>query len=274
MGPAQLDFFETKVRPVLAEHCFECHSARADKLKGGLHLDSRDGLLKGGDSGPAVVPGEPGKSRLIEAVRYGDQDTAMPPKGKLPDGVVKDLEQWVEMGAPWPPEVATPAGERRRRGRTTSGCSGSIGRISRCGRRGAGRARRERGRGTTSTASSSRSWKRTGLKPVADADRATLVRRIYFDLIGLPPTPEQIDAFVNDSSPDAYERLVDQLLASPHFGERWGRHWLDVARYGESLTLRGFVLQGRLAVPRLRDRVVQPATGRSTSSCRSTSPAT
>ena len=107
---AQLDFFETKVRPVLAEHCFGCHSARADKLKGGLLLDSREGLLKGGDSGGAVVPGEPEKSRLIEAVGYGDQETAMPPKGRLPDGVVKDLEQWVAMGVPWAPAGATPAG--------------------------------------------------------------------------------------------------------------------------------------------------------------------
>ena len=248
----QLDFFEARIRPVLAEHCYRCHSARADKLKGGLRLDSRAGLLKGGDSGTAVLPGDAAKSRLIEAVRYGDQETAMPPAGKLPEAVVKDLEIWVGMGAPWPPEVATPAGGEKR--------GPDFDKL-----------RREHWayqprRAVEIPQVRDKAWARgdidrfvlarlesQGLKPVADADRVTLVRRVYFDLIGLPPTPEQIDAFVNDTALDAYKKLVDGLLASPHFGERWGRHWLDVARYAESVTLRGLVLKDAW---RYRDYVI------------------
>jgi hypothetical protein len=238
---SQLDFFESKVRPLLNQHCYQCHSAKAQKLKGGLHLDSRDGAIKGGDSGTALIPGDPDKSRIIQAVRYTNPDEGMPPKGKLPDAAIKDLETWVKMGAPWPEEkdtaVATKKGPdyeklvrefwcykpikiaKPQAGGDTSWARGEIDRYLLAG------------------------LQSKGLKPVADADRVTLIRRVYFDLIGLPPTPQEIDDFVADKSSDAFEKVVDRLLASSAFGERWGRHWLDVARYAESLTLRGFVLK-------------------------------
>jgi Protein of unknown function (DUF1553)/Protein of unknown function (DUF1549)/Planctomycete cytochrome C len=236
-----IEFFEKKIRPVLTEHCFKCHSAEAEKagkLKGRLLLDSRDGVLKGGETGPAIVTGKPAESRLIQALRY-DGDVRMPPNGRLPDAVVTDFEKWVKVGAP-DPRVA--AGTRKAVGMTL-----------------------EEGRKFWAyrpvSASAPPPVKATewatndidrfilakldekGLKPASDADRATLARRVYFDLTGLPPTPEEVDAFIADNDPRAYESLVDRLLASPRFGERWGRHWLDVARFGESLTLRGFILK-------------------------------
>jgi hypothetical protein len=223
------EFFEKKIRPVLAEHCFRCHSA-ATKQRGGLVLDSRDGLRNGGDKGPVVVPGKPKDSLLLQAVRYSEE-LRMPPKGKLPDAVVADLEKWIALGAP-DPRTATVAG--------TSPKSLGV----REGRKfwAFQPPRRHRVPKVQDT-----NWPRSdidsfllagleakGLRPAADADRAVLLRRAYFDLIGLPPSPEQDDAFVHDRSPDAFARVVDGLLASPHFGERWGRHWLDVARFAES----------------------------------------
>jgi hypothetical protein len=235
------EFFEKRIRPVLAEHCFKCHSAeaaKAKKLKGGLLLDTRDGLRKGGDNGPAIVPGKPAESPLIKALKY-DGDTQMPPAGKLPDAVIADFEAWVKMGAPDPRSAAGP--------RKQVGLSLEEGR---------GFWAYKPVRNSTPPAVKAADWpagdidrfilaalEAKGLKPAADADRATLARRVYFDLVGLPPTPEQIDNFVGDTDPKAFEHLVDRLLASPQFGERWGRHWLDVARFGESLTLRGFILK-------------------------------
>jgi hypothetical protein len=232
--PAEgVEFFEKKVRPVLVEHCYRCHSEESGKRRGGLALDTRDDVLKGGDNGPAVVPGKPDASLLIQAVRYteagaGPKGTRMPPRGKLPDAVVADLEKWVEMGAPDPREARA----------AKKGIDVEVGRKF-----WAFRAPRRQ----TPPDVKDRDWPRidldryvlsrleaAGLHPVADADRATLLRRAYFDLVGLPPTPEQIDAFVNDPSPDAWEKVVDGLLASPAYGERWGRHWLDVARFAES----------------------------------------
>ncbi|HXG10340.1 MAG TPA: DUF1553 domain-containing protein [Gemmataceae bacterium] len=254
VGGEGVDFFEKKIRPVLVEHCYQCHSAEAEakkKLRGGLRVDSREGLLKGGDSGPAIVPGKPEESLLIQALRYAD-GLQMPPRGKLPAAIVADFETWVRQGAP-DPRVAAAAGTGKQVGLSI-----------------------EEGRKFWAYRLPQKpplpevrdtSWPWTdidrflltrletrGLRPVADADRATLARRLYFDLIGLPPSPEEIDAFVNDPSPDAYERLVDRLLASPHFGERWGRHWLDVARFAESVTLRGFVLKEAW---RYRDYVIE-----------------
>ena len=247
----ELVFFEAKIRPLLIEHCYKCHSVKSDKLKGSLYVDGRDGLIHGGDSGPAIVPGDPEKSRLIESVRYGDEETAMPPKGKLPDAAIKDLEQWVRMGAPWPDEAKVavtktgPDYEKLRREHwayqpiadakppTVKNAAWSAGAIDRFVL-----AKLEANQ----------------LKPAPQADRTTLARRLYIDLVGLPPTPEEIDAFLQDGSPQAYEKLVDQLLASPAYGERWGRHWLDVARYAESLTLRGFVLKDAW---RYRDYVIE-----------------
>jgi hypothetical protein len=224
----QLDFFETKIRPVLVEHCYECHSSEAELLQGGLLLDSREGLLAGGDSGPAITLEAPAASLLLEALRY--ESFEMPPDGKLPDSVIADFEQWIEMGAPDPRAgpVAAPRPVVDVEGGREFWCFQPI-------------------RSHKPPAVENDAWSNSpvdrfllaklesqNLAPAADTDRATWLRRVTFDLIGLPPTPDEIDAFANDASPDAYERVVDRLLASPHFGERWGRHWLDVARFAES----------------------------------------
>jgi hypothetical protein len=245
---ADLEFFEKRIRPLLVKHCHECHGG-GKSVEANLRLDSSQGWLVGGDNGPAIVPGKPEESLLILAIRYGG-DFEMPPEGKLPDEAIKLFEQWVSRGAPAPkaadekakrpsridieegkkfwayqpvaqPPVPTPAG--------AAWSSHAIDQFV--------LARLEA----------------AGLAPNGEADRVTLVRRLYFDLLGIPPTPEQIDDYLLDESPRAYERLVDRLLASGHFGERWGRHWLDIVRYGESLTLRGFVLPNAW---RYRDYVV------------------
>jgi hypothetical protein len=226
------DFFEKKVRPVLVEHCYKCHSAAAKQPKGGLALDSHAGLRTGGESGPAVVPGKPQDSLLLKAVRYTDDGLRMPPKGKLPDGVVADLEKWVAMGAPDPRAEGKPAAADKKPIDVHEGRKFWAFQPP---------------RRHPVPAVKDAAWPRgdidrfllaqleaRGLRPVADADRATLLRRASFDLLGLPPTPEAIKAFVNDPAPDAFARVIDGLLASPHFGERWGRHWLDVARFAES----------------------------------------
>jgi hypothetical protein len=227
-----LDFFEKKVRPILVEHCYACHSAKAKKVKGGLLLDSRDGLFKGGDTGAVVVPGDPDKSRLVEAITYRTVDLQMPPKGKLPDAVIADLTSWVKAGAVWPDDRATAATakdsldlQQRRRNHWAW----------------------QPIRVAPTPAVRDRTWARnaadtfifarlepTGLRPAGAADRRTLLRRVTFDLIGLPPSPEEMDAFLADNSPDAFAKVVDRLLASPRFGERWARHWLDLVRYAES----------------------------------------
>jgi hypothetical protein len=231
---ADLKFFETRIRPVLSTHCFGCHSAKAEKLKANLFLDSREGILRGGDQGPAVVPGEPEKSRLLEAIRYTNEDLQMPPKSRLPESVVADVAAWIRKGAPWPKEAAAkaPAGGYQKPDYE--------------------KLRKEhwawqRVRSAPPPAVRDASWplddldrfvlaelEAKGLRPVAPADRAALLRRLSFDLTGLPPTPEEITAFENDLSAGAYEKVVDRLLASSAFGERWGRHWLDVARYADS----------------------------------------
>jgi hypothetical protein len=227
---AGIEFFEKKIRPVLVEQCYRCHSAH-QKVKGGLALDSRDGLRKGGDSGPALVPGKPEESRIIRAVRQTD-DLKMPPKKKLGDAVVADLEAWVRMGAPDPRN--TPE-------------SGSI-----TSWEAALRERRNwwslqpvRSQQVPDVAD--RHWsdhpvdrfllarlERAGLAPAAPADRRTLMRRLSLVLTGLPPAPADLEEFVADPSPVAVEKVVDRLLASPHFGERWARHWMDVVRFTET----------------------------------------
>ncbi len=230
--PEQVAFFEKKIRPVLVEHCYKCHSQQAEKVKGELLLDSREGLRRGGRSGPVVVPGHPEKSPLVVALRHSDPDTAMPPKGKLPDAVIADFEAWVRMGAPDPrggspappakygvdPEQARRhwAFQPPRRPPVPAVQHPSF-RIEH-----------------PIDAFIAAAWQPHGLQPVGEADKRTLLRRVYFDLIGLPPSPEEVEAFLADTSPQAFEKVVDRLLASPHFGERWGRHWLDVARYAES----------------------------------------
>jgi hypothetical protein len=230
-------FFEQRIRPVLVKECYECHSAGAKKLRGGLRLDTRAGVLDGGDSGPAVVPGKPEESLILEALRH--EGLAMPPKSKLPDTVVADFERWINLGAPDPRDgEAAPL---------RTGIDVEAGR---------GFWSYQRPRRHAPPAVADPAWARTDidrfllaalearkLRPAGDADRATLARRVSFDLVGLPPGPQEIDAFVADPAQGAYERIVDRLLASPEFGERWGRHWLDVVRFGESLTLRGFVFK-------------------------------
>jgi cytochrome c553 len=230
---AGLEFFEKNVRPVLVRHCYACHSAEAKKVKGGLRLDSRDGLLKGGDSGPAVVPGKPEESRLIKAVRYADDELKMPPKEQLPAAVLADLEAWVKMGAPDPREKAGPQ----------AGAS-SWEQVLRDRRRWWSL---QPVRQPALPAVQDPAWsehpvdrfllarlEQAGLTPAGPAEKRTLIRRLSLVLTGLPPAVEEVDAFLRDEAPAAYERLVDRLLASPHFGERWARHWMDVVRFTET----------------------------------------
>jgi hypothetical protein len=225
-------FFEQHVRPLLVQHCYECHSSKAQIVQGGLLLDSKPGWQKGGDSGPAIVPGQPEKSLLVRALGYADEDVQMPPKGKLGDKEIALVSEWVRRGAPDPRITAEAAPAAKR----TLDLS-------------AGRkhwAFQPLARAQPPQLSTS-NWCRTvvdrfildqqqraKVQPNALADRRTLIRRAYFDLLGLPPDPDEIESFVNDTSADAYPRLVDRLLASPHFGERWARHWLDLARWAES----------------------------------------
>lgn len=226
-----LRFFEREVRPVLVEHCYECHSVDAKKVKGGLYLDAREGFLEGGDTGPSLVPGDPGKSLFLEAVRYENVDLQMPPKTRLSAKAVEALERWVTMGAPWPKE------ERRAGKKETFDIA----------KRKAAHWCWQPLREANPPAVKDAAWPRgeidrfilakleeRDLRPAPDADRRTFIRRVTFDLTGLPPTPEEVEAFVADRSPEAVETLVDRLLASPRFGEKWARHWMDLVRYAES----------------------------------------
>jgi hypothetical protein len=230
--PEQLDFFEKKIRPVLSEHCYKCHSEKSEKIRGGLVLDTREGIRRGGDNGPAVVPGELKESLLIEAIHHTNKDFAMPPEKegpKLADAVIKDFEAWVKMGAPDPRDG--PAKVVAKYDDAAARKWWSFQPIAKPGvptPKNAAWPKSDIDRFLLAALEAK------GLQPVADADRATLLRRVYFDLIGLPPSPKEIDAFLKDQAPDAFEKVVDRLLASPQFGERWGRHWLDVARYAES----------------------------------------
>ncbi len=233
-----LEFFETKIRPVLADKCYQCHSQTSEKVKGGLLLDTRDSLLKGGDTGPAIQPGHPDESLLIKAIRYTDDNLQMPPKGKkLSPEQIADLEAWVKMGAPDP--------------RTSQ--AGGMTRAESIREKARAHWAFQPVRQPAIPAVRNKRWTQTpvdsfilarleakGLTPSPQADKRTLIRRAYFDLIGLPPKPEDVSAFLADKSPDAFAHVVDQLLASPQYGERWGRHWLDVARYADT---KGYVFE-------------------------------
>ena len=223
----QLTFFETKVRPVLANHCYSCHSHEAKKNKGGFYLDSRKGIL----DAFLAEPGKPGDSMMIEAVHYENPDYAMPPKGKLPDNVIKDLEKWVEMGMPWPKE-AGPAGAEAfdLEARKASHWAWKMPELVKTLPKAPGL---EDDANVIDRFVEARLAKE-GIEPGPQADRATLIRRVTLDLTGLPPTAAEVDAFMKDDSPEAYERLVDRLLSSPRYGEKWARHWLDLVRYAES----------------------------------------
>lgn len=240
-------FFEQKIRPVLVEHCYECHSPQSKAPKGGLLVDSRQALLTGGDSGPALVAGKPGESILLQAIRYEGME--MPPKRKLPTEVAADFERWITMGAPDPRE-----GKIAERGKIDIEAGRKFWSFQAPQRHDPPQViQADWPRGNVDRFILSK-LEQAKLHPAADASRRALIRRLSFDLAGLPPTPDEIADFERDTSPDAVEKLVDRLLASPHFGERWGRHWLDVVRYGESLTLRGFVLPGAW---RYREYVIQ-----------------
>ena len=224
MTPAQRSFFETKIRPVLVKQCYECHSVNAKKLGGKLLLDAPSEMIAGGESGPPLIPGNPDDSLIIQALRY--QDLEMPPKQRLPESVVNDFVTWVKLGAPDPRvESSVPA----RKLDDSKSDLWSLRPI----------------RNPTPPAVQDKSWARDPVDqfvlakleaqkrlPTKDADARVIVRRLYFDLIGLPPTLREVEDFV--SGRVTLSQIVDRLLDSPQYGERWGRHWLDVARYGES----------------------------------------
>ncbi len=242
----QLEFFEKKIRQVLSDHCYQCHSDGAQRLRGGLKLDSREGFLKGGDYGPAMIPGDVQESAFLQAVRYEEPEFGMPPKEKLSSEEIRDLEAWVAMGAPWAPERDLGTFEMAPRTGADEAEPESLNRDIDI----------EAGRQfwsfqqpvrpevpTPADADWARgpidAWLRVkmesaGVLPVDDADDRTWLRRVTFDLTGLPPTPEEIEAYLADRSAARDEVVVDRLLASDAYAERWGRHWLDVARYGES----------------------------------------
>jgi hypothetical protein len=228
LTPAQSDFFENKIRPILANNCYKCHSQQAVKVKGGLLLDTRAGWLKGGDTGPAITPGDPDASLLIKAVRYTDSDLQMPPRNqKLPDTAIDELIAWVKMGAP-DPRLANATGTNLTSSPKDHWAFKPI-------------------QNPPVPDVSDTNWVKSpvdafvlaklqdnGMKPNPVADKRTLIRRATFDLIGLPPSQSEIQQFLDDDSPDAFAKVVDRLLASPHYGERWGRYWLDTARYADT----------------------------------------
>jgi len=251
--PDQLEYFEKQVRPLLVEHCQKCHGA--EKQKGELRLDSREALLKGGETGPAIVAGKPADSELIKALKYDPDGYQMPPDGKLPEETVAVFVKWVEMGAPWPatataaPDRLAPTGAAEFERRSQRFTFQPLKRV-------------------TPPSVHQTSWPRTpidrfvlaqmeasGQSPAAEADKRTWIRRVYLDTVGLPPSPTAVTAFLADEGPDAHERVVDELLASPRFGERWGRHWLDLVRYAES---RGHEFDYDIPNPwHYRDYVIQ-----------------
>jgi cytochrome c553 len=221
----QIRFFESRVRPLLADRCVGCHGPR--KQKSGLRLDSLAGMLQGGKAGPAVVPGKPERSLLVTAVRYRDADLRMPPDEKLPERDVEDLARWVAMGAPHPERISARMSRR-------SSVDVEAGRKHWAFRAPVLPELPPASAGNPIDAFVDARLRAQGIRPLGRADRITLLRRATFDLIGLPPTPEEIEDFLADLSPEAYGRVVDRLLSSPHYGERWGRHWLDIARYADS----------------------------------------
>ncbi len=229
----QVEFFEKRIRPLLVEHCYDCHSAGAKKIKGGLVLDSRAGMRKGGDTGALIAPGDPDASMLIQAVRHLDEDTAMPPKEKLAPAQIADLEQWVRMGAPDPRGEDTLAAVQKK-----SQIDWERARDWWSFRPLAASAVPPVKDGTWPAGDIDRyilaRIEQAGLRPAEDADRRTLIRRATYDLTGLPPTPAEVAAFLADVRPTAFATVVDRLLSSPRYGERWGRHWLDVVRYADT----------------------------------------
>ena len=250
---AGIEFFESQVRPLLVNRCYKCHSAKSDPIEGGLRLDSREAWRRGGDAGAVIVPGKPGASRLLKAVLYQDPILAMPPDAALPKREIEILRQWIAMGAPDPRTEQTPTTVRQVDFKT--------------GRQfWSFRPIRDPRPPRVANPAWSQSpidrfvlarLEQQQLKPVRRATPRTLIRRAFFDVLGLPPTPRQVQEFLDDNSPDAWPRLVDRLLASPHYGERWGRHWLDVARYADDQLKEEFYYRPLPHAWRYRDWVVQ-----------------
>lgn len=232
---AALRFFEEKIRPVLAEKCFSCHSAGAEKVKGSLKVDHIEALLAGGETGPSIVAGKPEESLLVEAISYHNKDLQMPPKERLVPGVVADFRKWITAGAPWPKEPVPVAGDE------------SLPEVFDLEkRRGEHWSWRPLAR-PDAPAVTAKEWplssvdmfilqrlEEAKLIPAAAADDRTWLRRVHFDLTGLPPSPEEILRFLDDTSRERRGAVVDRLLASPHFGEKWARHWMDLVRYAET----------------------------------------
>jgi hypothetical protein len=221
---AALEQFETKIRPVLVSRCSPCHVSSAAAPQAGLILDTTRGIQHGGRSGPVIQPGDPEHSLLMRAIRHTDKQLKMPPGNPLAPEVVADFELWIRNGAPLPADAPSPVRKELTHWSLRKPQPPALPTVG------------------------NRNWLRNDidafilqkleagdLVPSAEADKRTLIRRLTFDLIGLPPSAAEIDQFIADSSPQAYEHLVDRLLASPHYGERWGRHWLDVARYSDSV---------------------------------------
>ncbi len=242
--PAGIEFFEKNIRPTLVTACYQCHSREAEKIKGGLVLDNRESFLKGGDSGPAIVPGDPDKSLLIKAIRYTDENLQMPPKGKkLSAEQISHLEAWVKMGAPDPrvsgtsahPDPKSIAERARSHWAFLPLVQPAIPRVS-----------NPRQVQNPIDAFVLAKLESHHLSFSPQADKRSLIRRATYGLIGLPPTASEVAAFVADKSPMAFERVIERLLASSHYGERWGRHWLDVARYADT---KGYVFEEERRYP-------------------------
>ncbi len=245
--PAGVEFFEKKVRPIFVENCYKCHSREAEKIKGSLLLDTRENLLKGGDTGPAIVPGEPDKSLLIKAVRYTDEELQMPPrKGggkKLAAEQIADLEAWVKMGAPDPRVASTNEAAKPETIAVKARAHWAFQPVKEPG---VPRIENRRWLQTPVDAFILAKLESLNLSPSPQADKRTLIRRATVDLIGLPPKPEEVAAFIGDKSPDAFGRVIDRLLSCGQYGERWGRYWLDVARYADT---KGYVFEEERRYP-------------------------
>ena len=228
------EFFETRIRPVLSSKCYACHASKLAAPKGELVLDTKAGVLKGGTLGPAVVPGKPGESRLLEALSYSNAHLQMPPAGKLADAIIADFERWIAAGAPDPrtdSAVAAAGPGRRVVGETELALGRQWWAFQPVREQPALQGTTKAGTRLDHFVLAKLSEKR--LTPSPEADPRTLIRRAYADVIGLKPTYEEVEAYASDRSPDKYDALVARLLASPHYGERWARYWLDVVRYAE-----------------------------------------